>query len=367
MQSKTFFTAIAAAVFFVTMPAVQADAKMIIARSSDHFLPVSSLPALAITISRGAESVYLKLAMSADGQIVLLEDTSIAETTNGAEVFPEKIREDGSYHVMDFTLAELRQLSLFHDAPADLSPAPQVSISTLGEALDLVRVMQYRLGRKIEIIGEIKKSWQYQHENRDISRAVIDICRHYGYTTADSGFTVASYDPEELQRIHEDLFEQAKIDLKILQLTEEKSGTETRRFERGRWLPYDYDWLYTKFGLKAASAYADMILLMPDFLVDKSGDLLNQQYIEDAHILGMTVLIQSLDHYAESLPGFSTTFESLVELYLFTAGADGLVTTKDALIREMLESRSPENGSGGKNKTTIELLLENLKNQQQVN
>ena len=158
-----------------------------------------------------------------------------------------------------------------------------------------------------------------------------------------------------------------EIDLKILQLTEEKSGTETRRFERGRWLPYDYDWLYTKFGLKAASGYADMIMLMPDFLVGTSGDLLNQQYIEDAHLLGMTVLVQTLDHYAESLPSFSATFASLVELYLFTAGADGLITEKDALIREMLESRSAEKDSGGKNKTTIELLLENLKNQQQNN
>ncbi len=367
MRSKTFFRAIAAAIILVTIPLSQGWAKMIIARSSSHFLPGSSLPALAITISQGAESVYLKLAMSADNQVILLEDTSIKDITNAAEVFPEKIREDGSYQVMDFTLDELRQLSLFHNVPADLSPPPQVTISTLGEALDLVRAMQYSLGRKIEIIGEIKKSWQYLHENRDISRAVIDICRRYGYTTSDSGFIIASYDPEELQRIHEELFNQAEIDLKILQLTEEKSGTETRRFERGRWLPYDYDWLYTKFGLKAASAYADMISLMPDFLVSKSGDLLNQQYIEDAHILSMTVIIQPIDQYADSLPGFSTSFESLVELYLFTAGADGTVTEKDALIREILENRAPENGSREKNKTTIELLLENLKNQQQYN
>lgn len=367
MRSNTLVTTISAALIFITITVGQGWAKMIIARSSSHYLPGSSLPALAITISQGAESVYLKLAMSADDQVILLEDTAIKDITNAAELFPEKIREDGSYHVMDFTLDELQQLSLFTNAPADLSPPPQIGISTLGEALDLVRTMQYSLGRKIEIIAEIKKGWQYQHENRDISMAVIDICRHYGYTTSDSGFIIASYDPEELQRIHEELFDRAEIDLKILQLTEDKSGTQTRRFERGRWLPYDYDWLYTKFGLKAASAYTDMISMMPDFLVSKSGDLLNQQYIEDAHILGMTVIVQSIDQYAESPPDFSTSFESLVELYLFTAGADGMITTKDALIREMLENRSAENSSRGKNKTAIELLLENLKNQQPNN
>ena len=365
MHSKSIIPTIAAAVLMVAITVSQGWAKMIIAQSSSRFLPGSSLPALAITVSAGAESVYLKLAMTADNQVVVLEDTAINEITNAAEIFPGKIRPDGSYHVMDFTLDELHQLSLFRDDSSGLFPSPKIGISTLDEALDVVRAMQHNLGRRIEVIGEIKKSWQYRHEDRDISRTVVDICRQYGYTAADSGFIIASYDPEELQRIHEELFSQAKVDLKILQLVEGNNGTETRRFELGKWLPYNYDWLYTKFGLKAASSYADMVALMPGYLVSESGDLLNQQYIEDAHLLGINVILQSIDHFAEPLPAFAASFESLVDLYLFTTGADGMITAKDQLVRGILANRSKENSSSeGTAKTTIEILLENLKKQQ---
>lgn len=347
---------------------------MVIAKSSDHFLPSASLPALAITIAQGAEIVHLTLAMSADNQIIILGDTVLNEITNAAELFPDRSRKDGSYQVMDFTLEELQRLSLAptpeitpDTAPSDLAPLPQIRITTLNDALDLVKMMQHNLGRRIEIIAEIKKSWQYKHENRDISRAVIDICRQHGYTTGDSGLSIASYDPEELQRIHDELFAESAVDLKIFQLIEENSGVETQRFERGRWLHYNYDWLYTKFGVKAVSAYADMISLRPDFLVSGTGDLLHQEYVEDAHILGLKIIIHPIDYLAESLPAFSANLESYLEFCLFTAGADGLITEKDLTMREFIKKQSPQGSHDKEIKTTIELLLENIKRQQQNN
>lgn len=349
-------------------------AKMVIARSSDHFLPASSLSALAISIARGAETVYLSLAMSADNQVILLGDTAVNELTNAAELFPEKIRDDGSYHVMDFTLAELQQLSLVStshtitDPPRPaLVPLPQIRLATLDDAFNLIKTMQNNLGRRIEIIAEIKKSWQYRHEARDISRTVIERCRQHGYTSHDSGIYLASYDPEELQRIDKELFAQLGVDLKIFQLIEKNSGSEIKRLERGRWLNYNYDWIYTKFGLKAVSTYADMLSLMPDFLVSETGDLLHQEYIEDAHLLGLKIIIHPIDQLAESLPPFAISFESLLEFCLFTAGADGLVTGKDLFVREFIKGQLPDSSNGKKNKTTIELLLENVKKQQQNN
>lgn len=369
-RSVSFITA-AAAVIIVFLAAGTCWAKLIIARSSDHFLPAASLPALAIAIAQGAEAVHLSLAMSADNQIIILGDTALNEITNAAELFPDRIRKDGSYHVVDFTLEELRQLSLAN-APlrpdtdrSELVPLPHIGISTLGDAFNLIKVMQHNLGRRVEIIAEIKKSWQYKHENRDISRVVIDICRQHGYTTRDSGLTLASYDPEELQRIHAELFAESAVDLNLFQLIEDNSGEQTQRFERGRWLHYNYDWLYTKFGLKAVSAYADMISLKPDFLVSASGDLLHQEYIEDAHILGLKIIVDSVDHLAQSPPAFSESFESFIEFCLYTAGADGLITQNERSIREFIRKRSAEDGRGNKNKTTIELLLENVKRQQQ--
>ena len=376
MRSVSFITAVVTSLFIIIAASGQCWAKMVIARSNDHFLPGSSLPALAITIAQGAEIVHLSLAMSADNQVIILGDTVINEITNAAELFPEKVRQDGSYLVMDFTLEELQQLSLVNtpqdtsstDTPrAGLTPLPQIRIATLNDTLNLIKTMQFNLGRRIEIIGEIKKSWQYLHENRDISKAVIDTCRQHGYTTHDSGLYIASYDPEELQRINDELFAEAGVDLKIFQLIEKNSGKETRHFELGRWLNDNYDWLYTKFGLKAVSAYADMISLSHDFLISDTGDLLHQEYVEDAHILGLKIIVTPVDQMAESLPDFITSFESFLELCLFTAGTDGLITEKDLFVREFMENQLPDNSSGKKNKTTIELLLENVKKQQQNN
>jgi len=376
VRSVSFITAVVTSFLILIAAPGQCWAKMVIARSNDHFLPGSSLPALAITIAQGAEIVHLSLAMSADNQVIILSDTVINEITNAAELFPDKVRQDGSYLVMDFTLEELQQLSLVNtpqltsstETPrAGIPPLPQIRIATLSDAFNLIKTMQYNLGRRIEIVGEIKKSWQYLHENRDISKAVIDTCRQHGYTTHDSGLFIASYDPEELQRIHDELFAEAGIDLKIFQLIEENSGKETQHFELGRWLNYNYDWLYTKFGLKAVSAYADMISLSHDFLISNSGDLLHQEYVEDAHILGLKIIVNPVDQVADELPDFATSFESFLELCLFTAGTDGLITERDVFIREFMENQLPDNSSGKKNKTTIELLLENVKKQQQNN
>ncbi len=376
MRTVSFITAVVTSFLIFLAASGQCWAKMVIARSNDHFLSGSSLPALAITIAQGAEIVHLNLAMSADNQVIILSDTVINEITNAAELFPDKVRQDGSYLVMDFTLEELQQLSLVNspqvtsstETPrADLTPLPQIRIATLSDALNLIKTMQNNLGRRIEIIGEIKKSWQYLHENRDISKAVIDTCRQHGYATHDSGLYIASYDPEELQRIHDELFAEAGVDLKIFQLIEENSGKETQHFELGRWLNYNYDWLYTKFGLKAVSAYADMISLSHDFLISDTGDLLHQEYVEDAHILGLKIIVNPVDQVADELPDFATSFESFLELCLFTAGTDGLITERDVFMREFMENQLPDNSSGKKNKTTIELLLENVKRQQQNN
>ena len=376
MRSVSFITAVVTSFVILIAASGQCWAKMVIARSSDQFLPGSSLPALAITIAQGAEIVHLSLAMSSDNQVIILGDTVINEITNAAELFPEKVRQDGSYLVMDFTLEELQQLSLVN-APqmtsytdtlrTGITPLPQIRIATLNDAFNLIKTMQHNLGRRIEIIVEIKKSWHYLHENKDISKAVIDTCRQHDYTTRDSGLSIASYDPEELQRIHDELFAEAGLDLKIFQLIEENSGKETQHFELGRWVNYNYDWLYTKFGLKAVSAYADMISLSHDFLISDTGDLLHQEYVEDAHILGLKIIVNPVDQMAESLPDFATSFESFLELCLFTAGTDGLITEKDMFIREFMENQLPDNSSGKKNKTTIELLLENVKRQQQNN
>ena len=340
--------------------------KMIITRSTDQYLPGDSLPALAIALAQGAENVHLSLVMTADNQVVILSDTILNEITNAALIFPDKVRENGQFHAMDFTFEEMTQLSLLTPeplrSPTASLPPPHLPIATLGQALGMIRIMESKLDIRVGIVGEIRKSWQYLHERKDLSAAVISVFKEYGYTSADGSLILASYDPEELQRVHDSLLPAAGIDAQILQLTEDNSGQQTKRFERTRWIAYNYDWLFTKFGLKAVSGYADFIGIKPSFLRDVYGDLLNQEYVEDVHILGMKLLVHPLEMQSESSADTLLSFEQILESLLFTAGADGLITSDDRLTREFIHKRTQENKAG--KKTTIELLLENVKKQQ---
>ena len=343
-------------------------AKLVISGNNDQFLPAESLPALAITLSHGGDIIHLKLAMTGDDHVVLLRDTILDDITNVASVFPDKARTDGHFHVMDLTLAELQQLSLRTAEPiqsfssAATPPFPGIAIATLEEALGVIKTMEFNRGSSIGIVAEIKKSWQYLHEQKDISRTVINVFQQYGYSSQTSNLILASYDPEELKRIHDSLMPAAGIDLKLLQLTEDNTGHQTRRFELGRWQPYSYDWIFTKFGIKAVSGYADMIAIKPEFLLGPNGDLLRQDYVEDIHILGMQIIVNPFDPLAESYLLETSSVESLAETLLFTAGADGLITHFDQEIKDFLERRKNQDPS--QRKTTIELLLENVKKQQ---
>ena len=342
--------------------------KLVISGNNDQFLPAESLPALAITIAGGSETIHLSLAMTGDYQVVLLRDTILDDITNVASIFPDKGRADGRFHVMDFTLAELQQLSLRTAEPiqspsaAATPPFPGIAIATLEEALGVIKTMEFNRGSSIGIVAEIKKSWQYLHEQKDISKTVIDLFQQFGYSSQTSNLILASYDPEELKRIHDSLMPAAGIDLKLLQLTEDNTGQQTQRFELGRWQPYSYDWIFTKFGIKAVSGYADMIAIKPEFLVSPTGDLLRQDYVEDIHILGMQIIVNPFDPLTESYLLETSSVESLAETLLFTAGADGLITHLDQEIRDFLNRRTNQDPT--QRKTTIELLLENVKKQQ---
>ena len=354
---------IALSIFLLAEPCFS---KLVITTIDDQFLPGDSIAALAISLAQGAENVHLSLVMTADDRVVVLRDSDLNDFTNVSELFPGKMREDGSFHVLDFTLEELKTLSLINQnhllSTATSFPTPEIPIATLEQALGLIKTMESSLNTSIGVVAEVKKSWQFLHEEKDISSNVISIFKDYGYVNTDDRLILASYDPEELQRIHDTLLPAAGIDAQLLQLTEENSGQQTKRLERNRWIPYNYEWLFTKFGLKAVSGYADFIGISPSFLQDMNGDLLHQEYVEDVHILGMKLLVYHAGMRETSHPDLSSSFHLLLETLLFTAGADGFITSDDVLVREFFQKRSSTNQSG--KKTTIELLLENVKKQQ---
>ena len=345
----------------------------VITDSTNHYLPENSLPAIAIAIAQGAKTIQFELAMTRDGQILLLKDTTLNNITNAADLYPEKTRQDGTVQSLDFSFAEIQQLSLRSSSPvqedvntANTIPSPQVHIPTLSETLGLIRIMEQQLGYQIGIVAEIKKSWLHRHEKQDISSEVLTTFKQHGFINRDNIY-IASYDPEELQRIKNTLLPEMGVQMNILQLFDTNDGTETMRLERGKWQPYNYDWLLTTFGLKSLSSFADSIGFSPDMVISTAGELKLTKYTEDAHMLGLTLFAYPFDAFTDPLPVFVENIEGFAEYCLFTGGLDGLITGEDNKIRKHLEKRlSTETTPGKRPKTSIEKLLEEIKQQNET-
>lgn len=75
-------------------------------RGARSLAPENTLAAARMGLESGADLWELDVAVSQDGELVILHDDSLARTTNAAQLFPD--REPWAVHT--FTLAELRRL-----------------------------------------------------------------------------------------------------------------------------------------------------------------------------------------------------------------------------------------------------------------
>ena len=265
--------------------------------------------------------------------------------------------------MMSFRLLRLKLPSARPGNPrAGRYPLPHFHIPSFADILGLLRIMEAEGNKSVTLVAEIKKSWFHQQEGKDTSRATLKVLEQFGFTAPEDGFFIASYDPEELQRIHDTLFPATGIKTKLLQLIGSNDGLETLRFERGRWLPYNYDWMATKFGLKAVSAYADAIGLLPEIFVDETGAAKQPHYLEDARLLGLQIFVYPVDHLLQELVGYADTAEELVNHFLFSLDLDGLLTSRTNLFRTVLANRSKEHASTDDQPQSIEQLIENMQN-----
>jgi hypothetical protein len=118
----------------------------------------------------------------------------------------------------------------------------------------------------------------------------------------------------------------------------------------------------TKFGLKAVSAYADAIGLLPETIVDETGAVKQPYYVEDARLLQLQIFVYPIDHLLHELVGYADTAEELVNHFLFSLNLDGLLTSRSNLFRTVLANRVKKQSSTDVQPQSIEQLIENIQN-----
>ena len=281
-----------------------------------------SLPSLLLKTMQQPDVIELPLLLTKDNVPLVYPDIFLHSQTNVAKIFPGRNRQDGNYYLTDFTLAEIQQLS--YASGSDILNVTSHPAS-FADALQAISAISSFLPKKPQIIPVIKYPWFHANEDKDISAIVIEMLISHSHSP-ETPLYLKCYDPDELQRIHKKLIPGLPVEIKLVQGIDRKAGQETMRKKRGTWYSYNYDWLFTRLGLRVLAGYATGISLKEAAITDEQT---LTRLVTDSHGLKMKVYVE-LEDAQLSLP------EKLFEYYFFTHGVDGLALSQPKLLRDFL-------------------------------
>ncbi|GBC63690.1 glycerophosphodiester phosphodiesterase [Desulfonema ishimotonii] len=329
-------------VLYLTGAAMAIDKKIVIAhRGACGYLPEHSLAAKAMAYGMGADYIEQDLVMTMDNRLVVLHDHYLDRVTNVAEIYPDRKRDDGRYYVIDFTLDEIRQLEMTEgftvkdgktvaNFPARFPIWHSAfRVSTFEEEIEMIQGMNKSTGRDVGIYPEIKSPWFHRHEGKDISKAALAVLKKYGYTTKSSKVWLQCFDPNETERIHNELFKEAGITVRLVQLLAETDWNETMVYEKSTATPYSYDWMFEKGAMQKVAQYADGVGPWKPMIVRNESErnkLVITDLVKEAHDAGMEVHPYTFRLDQGRIPQYAASFEDMLDIFYYTVGVDGVFT-----------------------------------------
>ncbi len=315
--------------------------KVVVAhRGASGYLPEHTLPAVAMAYATGAHFMEQDVMMTSDGELIVWHDLTLDRTTDVADRFPDRARENGLHYVIDFTLDEIRQLRIT-EGYAENEDGEQVSnypsrfpiwqsrfyVHTLAEQIEFVQGLNHSTGQDIGIYPEIKAPAFHREHGHDISMAMVQMLKDYGYTSKDSNVFLQTFDFDELRRVHDEIFPALDVHVKLVQLI---GGGAS------------YQWMLEEAGVQEIARYADGLgphysLIISD---DSTADnLIMTDLVPLAHRHGMAVHPYTFRADEGMVPAYASDFEHMLELFYFQADVDGVFTDFPARTMRFLESR----------------------------
>lgn len=185
---------------------------MIIAhRGASGQLPEHTLEAFSLAYGQGADFLEPDLVLTKDGVPIILHDIYLESTTNVDVLYPMKKRLDGHYYAIDFTLDEIKSLSVGERNNPETKEAIFPSrfpagfyifkIPTFEEFLILVEGLNKSKQKKIGIYPEIKRPKFHRENGLDITKIVYELIRTHGYEEKTHQIYIQSFDFNCLKRL----------------------------------------------------------------------------------------------------------------------------------------------------------------------
>ncbi len=324
----------------VTLHSQAQAQKIVIAhRGASGYLPEHTLEAKSMAYAMGADYIEQDVVMTSDDHLIVLHDITLDRTTDVAEKFPARIRDDGRYYAIDFTLAEIRQLVASEGFEVENGEKRQgfanrfpmgkstFSVPTLAEEIELIQGLNKSTGKNTGIYPEVKSPEFHREAGKDISTAVVRMLKSYGYTSKQDKVFLQTFSFEELRIISEEILPAEGVDLNLVQLI---GGVAS------------YPWMFEEDGMQKLSAYADGIGPEKGLVVSRDSsksDIRITDLVVRAHAAGMQVHPYTYRLDPGQVPDYAASFEDLLEIHYFRADVDGVFTDFPDRAVEFLRSR----------------------------
>ena len=251
-------------------------------------------------------------------------------------------RKDGRYYAIDFTLAEIKSLRVTEGFNIDekgnkVAGYPtrfpmwksDFTVPTFAEEIELIQGLNKTLGYDIGIYPEIKAPWFHRHEGKDISKAVLNVLKQYGYDSQDDKVYLQCFDANELQRINSELMPAMDMDLKLVQLMAYTDWNETMEYKGDKATPYSYDWMFEANGMKKVAEYAEGIGPWKPMLVDDKStkdNIIIKPLMKAAKDAGLQVHPYTFRADPGRIPAYTDSFDGMMDIFYNQVKVDGLFT-----------------------------------------
>jgi len=293
-------------------------------RGASGYLPEHTLQAAAYAHALGADYIEQDVVLSRDSVPVVLHDIYLNSVTNVKDKYSDRKRQDGNWYVSDFTLSELRELSVnerLHSNGMEAVypnrfPASKgnFQISTLSEHIELIQGLNVSTKRNVGIYPEIKRPRWHKREGLDISKITTELLKEYGYSTNEDKIFLQCFDSNELKRIKNEL----NSSLPLIQLIGSNSWGESED---------DYNYMISKNGIKEVSKYA--VGIGPYLQLTYNVSLKSREFNPTPmvkHARQNNLLIHPYTIRKDSVPLEFDNYEKMIQWLTNTLKADGLFT-----------------------------------------
>lgn len=204
MKPQIAIAAVTSVIFSLVAPIAQAatfntlDGKkpaVIAHRGASGYLPEETLGGYELALNMGADYIEPDVQTTSDGELVAMHDSTLNRTTNVEQLFAPR---NGGYKVSDFTLAEIKTLTV-EPTGALASPdttypgftpsmANAYSVPTLAEVLEFLNEYNDANGTKVGVYPESKTPYNsYQNQK------IVETLRDHGYTAPEDKVILQSF------------------------------------------------------------------------------------------------------------------------------------------------------------------------------